>query len=142
MTDRDLIRIASGVLEAFNEGDFERCMEPLTADSVYDELATRRHLTGRDEIVKALREWKEAMPDAKGKVTNAFGNTTMAVLEVSWEGTHTGPLQTPTGTIPASGMRQETPSAWVFEFEGDKIKGSRQYFDMLAFMQQIGALPG
>ncbi len=142
MTDEDLIRIASGVVEAFNEGDLERCVQPLTSDSVYDEVATQRHLRGRDEIIPALQGWREAMPDVKGTVTNAFANTTMAVLEVTWEGTHTGPLQSPAGTIPASGKRQTTPSAWVFDFEGDKITGSRNYFDMLSFLQQIGAIPG
>jgi predicted ester cyclase len=51
------------------------------------------------------------------------------------------PQHGPGGTIPPSGKRQSTPSAWVFEFESDKIKESREYFDMMSFMQQIGAIP-
>ena len=32
-------------------------------------------------------------------------------------------------------------AAWVFNFEGDRIKESRQYFDMVTFLSQIGAMP-
>jgi hypothetical protein len=69
----------------------------------------------------------------------ASGDT--AVLEVIWTGTHTGPLTTAEGTIPASGKRQETPGAIFYTFEGDKIKESRQYFDSLTLLKQIGAQP-
>jgi predicted ester cyclase len=60
---------------------------------------------------------------------------------VTWKGTHTGPLVTAEGTIPASGKRQETPAAIVYTFEGAKIKESRQYFDLMTLLKQIGAQP-
>lgn len=80
------------------------------------------------------------MPDVKGTVTNAFASGNTVVLEINWQGTHTGPLEMPSGTIPASGKRQSTPSAWIFQFEGDRIKESRSYFDMVTLLQQIGAM--
>ena len=58
---------------------------------------------------------------------------------MTWKGTHTGPLVTAEGTIPASGKRQETPGAIFFAFEGGKIKESRQYFDAMTLLKQIGA---
>jgi ketosteroid isomerase-like protein len=60
---------------------------------------------------------------------------------VTWKGTHTGPLETAEGTMPASGKLQETPAAVFFAFEGDKIKESRHYFDSLTLLKQIGAQP-
>ena len=69
----------------------------------------------------------------------ASGNK--AALEVTWKGTHTGPLVTAEGTIPASGKRQETPAAFVFTFEGGKVKESRHYFDSMTLLKQIGAQP-
>jgi ketosteroid isomerase-like protein len=62
-------------------------------------------------------------------------------LEVTWEGTQTGPLETPTGSIPASGKRQKTPGIWSIDVKDGKVQSSRQYFDMLTFLQQIGAAP-
>ncbi len=142
MTDQELINTAHGVVDAFNDSDWERSAALLARDSLYSEVGTQRRLQGSTEIIPALQGWKEAMPDVKGTVTNAVAASGKVVLEVTWEGTHTGPLAGPSGTIPASGKRQVTLSAWVFEFEGDKIKESRNYFDMLSFLQQIGALPG
>ena len=80
------------------------------------------------------------MPDVKGTVTNAVAGGSTVVLEVTWQGTHTGPLTGPSGTLPATGKRQETRSGWILDFEGDKIKESRHYFDMLSLMKQLGAV--
>ncbi len=82
------------------------------------------------------------MPDAKGMLTTAFAAGNTAVLEVTWTGTHTGPLQGPSGTVAATGKQQTTRSCWVMNFDGGKLQKSRQYFDMLSFMQQLGVLPG
>jgi predicted ester cyclase len=80
------------------------------------------------------------MPDAKGTVTSALASGNTVALEIIWEGTHTGPLEGPTGTIPASGKRQVTPAAQILIFEGDKIKENHHYFDMMSLLKQIGAL--
>ena len=63
-----------------------------------------------------------------------------AVLEVTWTGTHTGPLEGPTGTIAATGKQQTTRAGWVMEFDNGKLNQSRHYFDMLSFMRQLGQL--
>ena len=141
MTEQDLIKTARSVVDAFNDNDWDRFGSLMTPNALYNEVATQRRLQGVAEISQGLQSWKEAMPDVKGTVTDAFANTDRVVLEVRWEGTHTGPLAGPGGTIPASGKRQVTHSAWVFHVVGDRIKESRNYFDMLSLLQQLGALP-
>jgi steroid delta-isomerase-like uncharacterized protein len=111
----------------------------LAADSVYDELGTQRKIEGPEMIVELFKAWKTAYPDAVGTVTSAVASANQAALEVTWKGTHTGPLESAEGTIPASGKRQETPAAFFFTFEGDKVKESRHYFDSLTLLKQIGA---
>ncbi len=138
----DLVKIAREVVEAFNASDWERTRALMTPDYLYNEVGTQRRIQGPEEVVAALQGWKEAMPDATGTVTNAFASGNTVTLEITWEGTHTGPLEGPTGTIPASGKRQVTPSAWILTFEGEKIKESHHYFDMLSLLAQIGAIPG
>jgi steroid delta-isomerase-like uncharacterized protein len=108
-------------------------------NSTYNEIGTQRSLTGGDEIVEALQGWKAAMPDAHGTVDRATESGDRVVLEITWQGTQTGEMQTPEGTIPPSGKHQTTPSAFIFDYENGEIKESRHYFDMLAFLQQIGA---
>ena len=140
MGDQDLIKIAKEAVESFNKADWDRSMTVL-GGSVYNEVGTGRQLRGKAEILPALQGWRKAMPDVKGTVTNSFASGSKAILEVTWEGTQTGPMDGPGGTLPPSGKRQTTRAAWIFEFDGDKIKESRQYFDMMSFMQQIGAMP-
>ena len=139
LTAEAMIKIAREQVDAFNNGDWERVQAGLAADARYHELATQRKVEGPEKIVELFKGWKTAFPDAAGKVTSAVGSDNMAVLEVTWTGTHTGPLETAEGTIPASGKRQETPGAIVFTFEGGKITEERQYFDLMTLLKQIGA---
>jgi len=141
MAEQDLIKVARGLVDAFNRSDWEGCKAALTADSLYDEVGTSRRFQGVGQIIQGLQGWKGAMPDVKGTVTNAFATGNTAVLEVTWHGTHTGPLPSPSGTLAATGKQQTTRSGWLLNFDGGRIKESRHYFDMLSFMQQLGALP-
>jgi steroid delta-isomerase-like uncharacterized protein len=141
LTAEAMIKIAREQVDAFNNGDWERLHAGLAADARYHEFATQREVEGPEKIVELFKGWKTAFPDASGTVTSAVGSGNMAALEVTWKGTHTGPLETAEGTIPASGKRQETPAAIVFTFEGGKIKEDRQYFDLMTLLKQIGAQP-
>jgi steroid delta-isomerase-like uncharacterized protein len=128
---------ASSVVETFNNDDWDGASRFFGA-STYNELGTQRSLKGTD-IVDALKGWKTAMPDVKGTITGAEEVGNQVILEVTWHGTHTGPLATPQGEIPPSGKSHTTPSAWIFDYEGDSLVESRHYFDMLTILQQIGA---
>ncbi len=140
MTEQDLIKIAREVVDAFNTSDWERSKALMTPDYLYNEVGTQRRLRGPEQVVAALQGWKQAMPDAKGTVTKACASGNTVTLEITWEGTQSGPLEGPSGTIPASGKRQVTPAAWICTFEGDKVKETHHYFDMMALLQQLGGL--
>ncbi len=134
----ELMAHAKGVVEAFNNDQWDAA-RGLLGDSTYIEFGTQRSLEGADAIVQVLQGWKSTMPDVKGTVTTETESGDRVVLEVTWEGTQTGEMATEQGTIPASGKRQTTPSAFIFEYENGKLKESRNYFDMLNFLKQIGA---
>jgi len=136
-----MVKIAREQVDAFNSGDWERVRAGLASDARLDELGTERTVVGQEKIVELLVGWKKAFPDAAGTVTSAVASGDTAALEVTWKGTHTGPLTMAEGTIPASGKQQETPAAIFFSFEGDRIKETRHYFDSLTLLKQIGAQP-
>ena len=141
LTAEQMVRIAREHVDAFGAGDWGRLQAGLTPDACYDELGTQRKVEGLEKIVELFKGWKSAFPDAVGTVTSAVSSGNKAALEVIWTGTHTGSLATAAGTIPPSGKRQETPGAIFFTFEGGKIKESRQYFDSMTLLKQIGAQP-
>jgi predicted ester cyclase len=116
----DLTEHAKSVVEAFNNQDWDGARK-LIGDSTYNELGTQRSLDNVDAILEAFQGWKASMPDVKGTVTSAIESGQQVVLEVTWEGTHTGELTTPQGTIPPSGKRQKTPAAFIFEYHNGEL---------------------
>jgi len=133
----DLKGHANSLLEAFNNSDWDG-VRGLMGSATYTEYGTQRQLSGED-VIEAMQGWKGAMPDVAGTVNNMVESADQVIQEVTWSGTHTGPLATPDGEIPASGKTQNTPAAMILEYEGDELKEWRHYFDMLTFLQQIGA---
>jgi steroid delta-isomerase-like uncharacterized protein len=141
MAGQDAASIGQAALDAFNAGDWAALKSALASDSVYVEHGTQRRITGRDAIVEAYQVWKTAMPDVKGHVSKVLTGGDSAAFELTWKGTHTGPLPTPSGAIPASGKKQETPGVFTVDVKDGKIQHSTNYFDMLTLLQQIGAAP-
>jgi steroid delta-isomerase-like uncharacterized protein len=141
LTADELVKIAHKQIDAFNSGGWEQMRELLTSDTRYHEFGTARSIDGLEQLIELFKGWKTAFPDAAGTVTSSVASGDTAVLEVTWRGTHTGPLTTAAGTIPPSGKSQETPAVIVYVFEGAKIKAGRHYFDAMTLLKQIGAEP-
>ena len=135
----NVIEIAKASITAYNQKDWSKAKETLAAGAVYDEKATHRRIQGADEIITAWQGWAKAFPDSKATILREFASGNTAVFELVWKGVHTGPLQTPTGTIPASNKPIEMPACQVVQVEGGKIKSGAHYFDMLTMLTQIGA---
>lgn len=131
--------MARACLEAFNSANWAALKQTFAGDSVYEEFGTQRRVEGADAIVELFRAWKTAMPDVKGTVKGTFVRDNTVALEITWHGTHTGVLQTARGPFAATGKSQTTPGIWSIDVHDGKVKSSRQYFDMLTFLQQIGA---
>src|SRR5437879_13682155 len=117
MTDK--VQLAKEGIEAFSAGDWERFKAPLRADAVYEELATQRKVQGPDQIVEASKGWKEAFPDATGAITKVSEGADTVVREITWQGTHTGDLVSPMGTIPASQTRVTCSALQASKCNGD-----------------------
>ena len=133
------IEIAKASITAYNDKDWSKAKDILAADAGYDEKGTNRRIQGAGEIIEAWQGWAKAFPDSKATIVREFASGDTAVLELVWKGVHTGPLQTPTGTIPPSNKSIEMPACEVVQVEGDKVKSGSHYFDMLTLLTQIGA---
>ena len=135
----NVIETAKAAITAYNEKDWSKGKDILAADAVYDEKGTHRRIQGAGEIIEAWQGWAKAFPDSKATFVREFASGNTAVLELVWKGVHTGPLQTPTGTIPPSNKAIEIPACQVVQVVGGKVKSASHYFDMLTMLTQIGA---
>ena len=140
MENRDLASLARAQVESFNTNDWDAVRASMLADVVYDERATGRIMQGPEAIIESMKGWKTFNSDVTGTISNIHVSGDTAVVEVMWEGNMDGPLETPGGSVPPTGKSHATHGAWVMTFEGDKLRESRNYFDMLQLLQQVGAM--
>jgi hypothetical protein len=66
------------------------------------------------------------------------GNTVFVRLAL--QGTHTGPLRTPFGTIPPTGNKMDAPCVDIFELENGKIKKFDCYPEGSIILTQLGVI--
>jgi steroid delta-isomerase-like uncharacterized protein len=138
----DLTQAAAAFIDAFNRADWEAFRGFTAPDTVYTETGTGRRVEGADAYVELCQGWKAAFPDVAGTIRTAIASGDVVAQEIVWEGTHTGPLQTPDGVIEATGNRISIQASNWIRFAGDRAQETHHYLDVLALLQQIGAMPG
>jgi steroid delta-isomerase-like uncharacterized protein len=132
------VDIARETIECFTTGDWDRLRELHSPDCVEEELSTERTLHGFDEMLEAAQAWKRAFPDGKGTVVGAYSDGPIAVLEIEWEGTNTGPMESPMGEMPATGKSGHVKACQVFEVHDGRVTATRHYFNLMTILSQLG----
>lgn len=138
MAQHSLIDIAKAPNIAYGKKGWEAVRASVTPGVLYDEIASHRKMKGVDPFLAVLQGWAKAFPDSRATHHHALSSGTTVVLELTWHGTHTGPLETPGGNVAATGKHIEVPACMVVEIGDGKAKSIRHYFDMATLMQQLG----
>ena len=135
MDAREVVREAlRGLDEPGGRGFIERLADD--AEMVSPLAAVQ----GRDAIGEFVRGMHASFTDWKHDVTIESAGD-LVVVEGTWNGTNSGPMQTPQGEIPATNRRASIPFAGIARVEGDRIVSVHNYFDQMAFMSQLGLMP-
>ncbi len=95
MSTQDLTKVAQELVDAFNAGDWQRFRAVVAPDVRYDETGTQRSVHGADQYVALCQGWRQALPDVRGTIRTTVNSGNTVVQELTWEGTQTGPLETP-----------------------------------------------
>lgn len=128
-------------LDDLAAGRWDDYKTAFTNDVIYEELATRTRVKGADEYVKSVQRWKRAFPDLKATLLSAVESGDHVIAEIEWEGTQSGPLEGPFGTIQPTNKKGRVRAVLVMTMKGDKIAESHHYFDLLTVLAQTGAMP-
>jgi steroid delta-isomerase-like uncharacterized protein len=136
----DAQAVGAQFVEAFNAHDEARIRE-LNAEHGVFEAPGDVQLEGRDANTEYAMSWLNAFPDARLNVHNELAAGNWVVQEFTFEGTHTGPLQTPMGEVPATGRSLKGRGAQIFKVEDDAVVDTRLYFDQVQVMTQLGLMP-
>lgn len=138
MPQKSVVDLAKEQVIAYNEKDWDRARAALAPEVVYDEVGTHRKLKGVDDVLTAWKGWATAIPDSRATFQSETVSGNTAVLEITWSGTHSGPLNTGDREIPATGKKIELRAIQVVDVANDRVKSVRQYFDMGTLLDQIG----
>lgn len=96
---------------------------------------------GRQAVARYWESFFAAFPDISGHDETEAESGEIAINEWVASATHTGPLETPEGTVPATGKRVELRGADAMTVSGGLITSHRVYYDQMAFMTQLGLVP-
>lgn len=129
-------------LEAFNTGDWETWRDRIASQCRYEEIATDEAFEGADAYLERAQAWRAAFPDMRGTVNALVATGTTVVAEITWQGTHTGTLQTAMGPVASTGRTIQTRAAMIVESDDSgRTVRVRHYTNPLLLMTQLGLLP-
>ena len=133
-----LIDAAKASILGYNDKNWDAVNGACASDLTYDEVATHRTVKGAADVISVWKGWAATFPDSRATFDSAHVAGNSVILEVTWRGTQTGPLQTPAGDIPATGKNVELRSCLIFDIADGKARSLRQYFDMATMLSQLG----
>ena len=93
---------------------------------------------GHEALGKAFHD---AFPDAHMEVARTLEAGDEVYITGRFKGTHTGDLNSPDGTIPASGRSIDFAYVDYFRVVDGKIVAEEVIWDQMTLLGQIGALP-
>jgi len=127
-------------ISAFNAHD-EHALLALHADDIKFNAPGGFKATNAKDATGFAMTWLKAFPDGKMKLRSEIISGPWVVQEITMEGTHTAPLVTPTGTVPATHKKVVGYGVQLFRIENAKIAEARIYYDQLDQMSQLGLIP-
>jgi steroid delta-isomerase-like uncharacterized protein len=130
--------LAEGHVRAFNERAWSRASELYAPDVVMIEPAGTTQ--GIESFLDLERGFVMALPDSRMEVTAIIESGNYVVVEGAYSGTHTGPLGTPRGEVPATGRKLRLPLCDVIEVAAGRITRISAYYDQMTFAAQLGLL--
>jgi steroid delta-isomerase-like uncharacterized protein len=121
---------------------FESCDAEATAN-LYEEDADYylypEVIRGREAIRESMEDWFRAFPDTKWELQNLMSSGDTFVAEGIFKATHTGPMRTPEGEVPATGRAVEMPCCFIGRVsENGLIAEDRTYINQAIMMEQLG----
>jgi ketosteroid isomerase-like protein len=134
-------RVMDEVTEAAFSGDAARFGE-CYAEEVTAMTPDAGELRGRDEIVRWMQQFTEALPDSRWEEIAKYEAGDTAIDEGYVVGTNTGPLALPTGeALPATGKQVRIRACDVATVRDGVIVSHRFYYDQMEFLSQLGLVP-
>jgi predicted ester cyclase len=125
--------------ETWNSGDISGLQGLYALDA--DVAIPGARVQGREQVGALWGAFISAFPDGQLTELLRLDCGEYIVSENNLSGTHTAPLATPQGEIPATGNHVSVDGVSIFKIENGEIKSEHLYFDQMTFLGQLGLIP-
>ncbi len=120
-------------IEAWNTGDMSKLDESVT-ENLRRTTPAGIEAESRGALKDVMVKHRLAYPDTSVEITDSHYSGDRAFLNWTFTGTNTGPGDTPPTDKPV-----KLNGYTIMHFDGDRIAHEEVYFDVLAWMTQLGA---
>lgn len=129
-------------IEAWNRRDFDYIAEHTAPDALLTDAGSGQTWSGREGTLQYNTMWADAFPDGKITIDRIIEAGDTVVVEYTGHGTHTGPMVTSGGTVPATGREVTLRFCDVNEVSDGMVRKQTTYADSGSFMAQLGLTAG
>lgn len=129
--------------DTFNKHDLDELAKLYATDAVAYDPMYPEPLRGRDAIRKDTATFFKGFPDVRLEIISTIEKDDRnGADEIRMTGTHTGPLETPTGEelTPTNKRVELKGSAFSRLNERGEIVEERRYYDVATFLRQLGLM--
>lgn len=134
VSNEQIVRTACTAAE--NPLDIEGFINLFGEDGYLTNVSAGKTYHGR-EVGDLVKSVAASFPDMHRKLDRFYIDGDVVVVELSLNGTHTGPLETPNGIIPASGKKIQVPCCDVWTVKGGKIRSFHCYLAATILFAQV-----
>ncbi|WP_331744513.1 nuclear transport factor 2 family protein [Kitasatospora sp. NBC_01300] len=135
LENEKIIRNAYQVAE---EQDVAGWIAAFTEDGTFTDMSVPFTYRGADQLGKTVETYARAFPDMHRELERFYVTGDVVIVQLRLQGTHLGPLELPSGTVPPTGRRMDAPCCDVFELVGGKIKRFDCYAEGSVIAAQLG----
>jgi steroid delta-isomerase-like uncharacterized protein len=126
--------------ERYNAGDLDGATALFKTNvRAFDPAAGA--MEGIDAWLAYNAVFKRAVPDGRLELDSAVEEGDRVVIQGRYTGTHSGPLASPEGDVPASGRSLDLHFADCFTIEDGLVAEHRVYYDQMELLGQLGPAP-
>ena len=134
----DAEKMMGDYIAAFNAHDVEKILSFVTDDAVYECLGLGRVNHGKKELKDFLSSMFTDLPDFKLEVKSGFMAGDQGASEWVMSGTF---AHSSIPGVPATGKSFSVRGTAITEFKNGKISRNTNYWNLVSFLQQVGAMP-
>jgi ketosteroid isomerase-like protein len=109
-----------------------------TEDGTFTDESIPYTYRGPNELGLTVEVYAKAFPDMHRELHTFYVVGDVVIVQLALQGTHLGPLELPSGTVPPTGKRMDAPCCDVFELVDGKIKRFDCYAEGAVIAKQLG----